>query len=425
MRVGVDYRILTVGRNLMRRGLGRYTQQQLRAVIEAGSENEFLLFCDAQSDTSLVDPAIRRAENVSIRRLPPAISGPGHEPATRLQRAEAMQSWLLAHGVDLYHATTPFFPAEPFLATFDACPFVATFYDPIPLLFPDHYLAGSVDRQWYGSSLSLVRRADRVIAISQAAAKDAARHLGVAAERIDVASPAVDGCFRVMTDTEVEVALKGLRERAVVPDRFMLTISFPHFTKNLETLLHAFARLPPDVRLRTPLLVCATLSPAASVVWPLARSLGIADDLVFTGPVSEDELTGLYNAATLVVHPSRYEGFGLPVVEAMRCGTPVITTTASSLPEVGGDAALLVDPDDVEGMADAMLRVQQDGSQRQAMTRRGLAHSATFDLGGLAARTLTSYRTAAASSAAQAGRPRVAVWTTVPPQPGVVADAAG
>lgn len=423
MRVAVDYRILTVGRNLMRRGLGRYTQQQLRAVLDVDHDNEYLVFCDAVADTSLVDPAIRAAPNVSIRRLPPAITAPGHQWIDQLRRAEALQSWLLALGVDLYHSTTPFFPCEPFLSSFDACPYVATFYDLIPLLYPGHYMTGVVDRAVYADALSLARNADRLIAISEAAAKDAAGHLGYPSDRIDVAMPAVDACFGVMADDAVEAALGALRPRAPVPTRFMLSVSFPHHAKNMETMLHAFARLPDDVRLRTPLVVCATLSPAASVMWPLARALGVADDLVFTGPVSEEELTALYNRATVVVHPSRYEGFGLPVVEAMRCGAPVITTTASSLPEVGGDAAILVDPDDVEGMADAMLRVQEDPDHRAGMVRRGFAHSATFDLASLARRTLASYQAAVAPAAEAEVAPRLALWSTVPPQSGVVADA--
>ncbi|MFN2607040.1 MAG: glycosyltransferase [Acidimicrobiales bacterium] len=424
MRVGVDYRILTVGRNLMRRGLGRYSQQQLRAVLDLDDENQYMIVCDAVADTSLVDPAIRAAPNVSIKRLPPSITGPGTEWSARLRRAEAMQSWLAAQGVDLFHATTPFFPAEPFLASFDACPYVATFYDLIPLLYPAHYLAGPIEREVYAAALSLARRADRLIAISHAAAKDAAGYLGVPADRIDVAPPAVDACFGVRPDEEVEAVLSDLRRRAAVPSRFMLSVSFPHHAKNMDALLAAFARLPDGIRLRMPLVVCATLSTAASVVWPQARALGIADDLVFTGPVSEDELTALYNAATLVVHPSRYEGFGLPVVEAMRCGTPVITTTASSLPEVGGDAAILVDPDDVEGMAEAMLRVLEDPGQREEMVRRGLVHSTTFDLATLARRTLASYA-AAVERPPAAAAPRLALWSTVPPQPGVVADAVG
>src|SRR5436305_12014322 len=110
-----------------------------------------------------------------------------------------------------------------------------------------------------------------------------------------------------------------------------------------------------------------------------AGQLGVADDLVLTGLVSDQELTTLYNAATLVVHPSRYEGFGLPVVEAMRCGAPVVTTTASSMPEAGGDAAVYVDPDDAYGFATAIQELGADPDRRRSMSERSLAQAAKFD----------------------------------------------
>lgn len=416
VRVGVDYRILSVGRGLIRRGLGRFTQQQLRAVAAADPANEYVLLCLPGSDLSLVDPVIRRAANVSVRHLPidivPAI---GASTTTRLRRSEQFQQWVVDEGIDLFHATTPFYPSEPMLSSFDACPMVATFYDAIPLLFPAHYFLGPADKAIYAYTVSLLRSATRLISISEASAQDAVDLIGIARERIDLAYPSVDEVFAPMAEHDVDRTLARLSRRVRIPSHFAFTVSYPHHSKNLENLLRAFARLPDAVRLRLPLVACCTVAEASPQVWAIAKGLGLTDDLVLTGPLSDEELAALYNRATFVVHPSRYEGFGLPVAEAMRCGAPVVTTTSSSLPEIAGDAASLVDPDDVDGMAAAMLEVYEDGSRRKAMSAAGLLQSQRFTAGALGEATLACYRRAVAPPTGGVRRPRLAVWSPVQP----------
>ena len=420
MRVGVDYRILAVGNGLIRRGLGRFTQQQLRAVLALDPANEYVLICPPGANRFLIDAAVRRAPNVSIRHLPvdlvPAI---GDGWPTRLQRAEQFERWVLDQGIDVYHATTPFYPCEPMLSTFDACPMVATFYDAIPLLYPAHYFLGPADKSIYAFALSILRAATRVIAISDASRQDAVDLVGVPRERVDLAYPVVDGIFGPMAARDVDRTLARLSRRVRVPSRFAFTVSFPHHSKNMENLLRAYALLPESVRLRLPLVAACTVPEAGTVVWPLSRALGISDDVVLLSEVTDDELVALYNRATFVVHPSRYEGFGLPVAEAMRCGTPVITTTSSSLPEIAGGAAVLVDPDDVDGMAAAMLDLDGNEAARADLAGRGLVQSARFGEDQLARSTLDCYRRAVTPPATSAPRrPRLAVWSPLPPAGG-------
>jgi glycosyltransferase involved in cell wall biosynthesis len=420
--VGIDYRILAVGPGLIRRGLGRFTQQQLRAVLAVDHENEYVLLSPARADRTLVDPVIRRAPNVSVLSIPgyltPAI---GDGFSTRLRRSEQFQQWIQAEHIDLFHATTPFYPCEPMLSTFDACPMVATFYDVIPLLFPSHYFLGPLDKSIYAFTLSLLRAATRVIAISEATRQDAIGVVGVEPDRIDIAYPSVDGVFGPMPERDVDRVLARLSRRVRMPSRFAFTVSYPHHSKNLETLLIAYSRLPDDVRLRLPLVACCTVDDASPVVRAMARGLGISDDLVLTGPISDEEMAALYNRATFVVHPSRYEGFGLPLAEAMRCGTPVITTTSSCLPEIAGGAALLVGPDDVEAMTGAMLRMDGDGTLRADLAALGLVQSAQFDGAHLAAATLDCYRRAVGAPPPSPRRPRLAVWSPLPPAGGASA----
>ena len=423
MRVGIDYRILAVGEDLIQRGMGRYTQQQLRAVLGVDADNDYVLLCEQDADLSLIDGAIRRAPNVVVRKGPPRSGDP-----LSLRSAAEYEDWIDGLGIDVYHATTPFLFVEPVLSDFGVCPVVATFYDLIPLLFPEHYLGAGAGYECYLWALGLVLHADRLLSISEASGADARAHLGTPADRIDVAWPIADECFKVLSPEQTTEALAPLRRRVQVPEQYLLTVTYPHHSKNLETLFAAYAAVPAGVRLRLPLVVCCHLPPKARAeLIGLAGALGFADDLILTGLVSDEALAGLYNAATVVVHPSRYEGFGLPVLEAMRCATPVITTTSSSLPEVGGDAALLVDPEDAAALTAAIEAVFDDPDLRQEMAGRGLLHAGRFDADQLARATLDCYRRAADPPApavdGQGHRPvRVALWTPLPPQQSGVAD---
>ncbi|MEA2704843.1 MAG: hypothetical protein QOD63_2788 [Actinomycetota bacterium] len=427
MRIAIDLRILAVGPRHINRGMPRFTQQQLRNVLAIDHDNEYLVLTREGEDLSLVDPAIRTAHNAAICHPSGwSIDEPGH-PESMLRRSAEFQDWLVAQGVELYHATTPFLFVDPFPVDFDACPMVATFYDAIPLIYPQHYLPEQF-QQAYSCCLAAVLRSDRLQAISVSARRDASVYVGFPRNRIDLVSPVADDCFRPLDDRRTWRALAAIGARVRIPRQFVLTVSSTHHSKNAETLLRAYALLDEPLRVKFPLVFCCHLDDAGrALVWSLAEDLGIADDVIVTDMVTDLELAALYNAATVVVHPSRYEGFGLPVLEAMRCGTPVITTTASSLPEVGGDAAALVDPEDAAAMAGAMADVLADPDRREEMARAGLVNAGRFTGEALGRATLASYdRTVAAAAAAEAkpdaGRLRLAVWAPLPPEQTGIAD---
>lgn len=428
MRIGVDFRILAVGGEWMNRGMGRFTQRQLAAVLAIDTANEYVIVCPPRADLSLVKEEIRQAPSVVFREWPEVeddwVGAP--DTGSLLRRDEQYQAWIAGMGIDVYHATTPFLLSEPTAADFTACPFVATFYDAIPLVFPGSYLQCWAEYDTYMRTYALLTRAARLIAISASARHDAAFYVGFPRSRIDVAYPVAEPCFRPLSPCEVDRATGALRERVYLPSRYALTVSHIHHTKNLGILLQGYSLLPPVLRRQLPLVVCCHLDKhGAAYVRRIATGLGIADDIVLTGLVTDDELSALYNAATFVVHPSRYEGFGLPVIEAMHCGTPVITTTASSLPEAAGDAALLVGPDDAVGFADAFAQLHDDPARRLAMAEQGLTHVQRFDRAQLGRATLDSYRAAGAPAPEEAGavrRTRLAIWTPLPPQQTGVAD---
>lgn len=429
MRIAVDFRILVVGPHWLNRGMGRFTQQQLAAVLALDPHNDYFVLCDPTADLSLLAPGIRAAPNAFVR-VPPAWT-PHAEGGfgSTLRRGEQLQEFLGGLDVALYHSATPFLLWEPLVPQFDVCPVVATLYDLIPLVYPGHYL-GTGHEGAYFRALERVKRADRVLAISESAKKDAELYIGVPPSRVDVAYPAADDVFGPMAP---DVARAVLSRWGRVPTSFALAVSAFHQSKNVVKLLEAYASLPRHARDRLPLLLGGHFGPPErATIGVIAARLGIVDDLVFTGVVSDRQLAALYSCATVVVHASRYEGFGYPVLEAMSCGAPVVTSTSSSLPEVAGDAAILVDPDDADGLAAAMLAVAADRDLRDRMREQGLQRASRFSQEALAEATLGCYRRTVSAdpvaprpgsiTAGTAEPLRVALWTPLPPLQTGIAD---
>jgi len=217
-----------------------------------------------------------------------------------------------------------------------------------------------------------VRRAAKVLTVSETTRRDLVERYGVPAERVVVTHNGVDPRFRP----------DGAR---VDRDAFLLFVGALHPRKGLLTALEAMARLP-EV---PPLVVVGPPKHGASAVEAAVSRLGLEGRVELTGHVGHDELAALYRSAEAFVFPSLFEGFGLPVVEAMASGTPVVTTTAGSLPEVAGDAAVLVPPGDPEALAAGIETALRDGP---SLRTAGLANAARFRWADLAARTADVYR---------------------------------
>ena len=432
MRIGLDFRMLSAGGLTVHRGMGRYTLQQLREVLRIDPRSEYVLFCREDADLPALLPTLATprdtagAPNVSIAWLPP-LAGRGwqelNRPENVLRATDAFQRALAAQDLDVFHLTTPGHLDDLVPFGLDR-PLVATQYDLIPLLYPAFYLREPGRRELYLRMLRLVRRADRLVAISRHSAREAAAHLGIPAERIRVAPPLADPRFRPLPAEERERLLAPLRERLGLPDAFLLTVSHLHHTKNLRGLFDAYALLAPRARRELPLVVACELHPThAATVRGWARKRGIEESLILTGFVPDEELAALYNAATLYVHASLHEGFGLPVAEAMRCGTAVVAADATSLPEMVGDAGRLADPADPAALARAIEELRRDPELRRELGERALARSAGWRDEDLGRETLAAYEEAVHAARERPVRPlRLALWTPVPPQESGISD---
>ena len=279
---------------------------------------------------------------------------------------------------------------------------VATIHDVIPYIYPE--TSSRLDWLIYRCWLPLaVRRLDAIITVSEQSRSDIIRYLPTQPEDVTVIPEAASNTYCVLDQAEVAVALA----RHGIDFPYILYVGSVEARKNLPRLLAAYAQLR-EWSGQWKLVIIGARKWKSNPVFDTVRQLGLESHVHFTGYVEESDLPALYNGASLFVFPSLYEGFGLPVLEAMACGTPVVTSNTSSLPEVAGDAALLVDPSDVAAIAWAMRRVLDDHALSAKMRAKGLARAREFTWERTARETIAVYervlgKTAGRVEAADAG----------------------
>ena len=351
MRIGID------ARKLHDFGIGTYIRNLLRELARLDHSTEFVLLCrpeDAGSIQALGDnfrPVIERAGNYSI--------------SEQLKVPLA----LCRERVTLFHA--PHYVLPPLVH----CRSVVTIHDCIHLMFPQ-YLPNRAALTYARASMALAaRRATRVLTVSESSKADIMRFFGTEPSKIDVIYNAFDERFGMEPREEDMVRV---RERYQLHDEFVLYAGNVKPHKNLERLIDAFhlvrSRGLDHLKL---VMIGDDISKYAS----LRRAVHhyqLHKYVRFLGYLPEETLAVMYRLAGVFVFPSLYEGFGLPPLEAMASGTPVVTSNVSSLPEVAGDAAELVDPYDPEAIADGIFRVLTDADLRRSLKARGLARARQF-----------------------------------------------
>lgn len=233
----------------------------------------------------------------------------------------------------------------------------------------------------------IIHRVNAVITDSKASRSDIARYLPVDAKKLFLVPLGVDQRYRPRPSAE-RIAV---RSSYGVPDGYLLFVGSIEERKNLRRLLQACARLWAGGEER-PLLVVGARRWKYTRILETVQDLNLESHVLFTGYVPDSDLPALYSGADLFVFPSLYEGFGLPPLEAMACGTPVVTSNVSSLPEVVGDAAIMVDPYDVQGLAAAMRKVLDDADLRAEMREKGLARASQFTWERTAQETVKVYQ---------------------------------
>ncbi len=293
-------------------------------------------------------------------------------------------------GFDLLHC--PYF-ASPILSSI---PTVVTIHDVIPLLLSE-YRARLAGRLYTGLSALAAQRARAVIAVSECSKRDIERTLRLPAERVHVIGNAVDESCQPIADPRL---LRAVRQRYGLGERFILYFGGFDVRKNVLRLVQAYARIRSLLDEPYQLVLAGRLRLIGHPLYPdprpLVHELELDSHVIFTGQIREQDKAPLYSAATVFAFPSVYEGFGMPVLEAMACGAAVLTSDCSSLPEVAGDTAVLVDPNSTEAIADALLALLENPTRRAALGEAARLRAAHFSWGAVAQQTMKVYQQAVA-----------------------------
>ena len=369
MRILIDARPIQNAHAV--RGIGTVVRNLLQAIVQIDTENEYLLLTFAGQALPNFSQRVRQ---ITTYRLP------------RLNRFDWIVDQLYLPGLMRRYGTNVFFATD-----FNSYPLprsgvkvMAMVYDLIPFLYPQAMAEQTWLAQWgLRFNFANLRRARRLLAISEATKNDAVRIIGVKPVRIKVVYPGIDhAIFNTLA------ASRSIPDIYGISGDYFLFVGDPEWRKNLRGVLDALAELPKEVKL----VIAGKRAPEDSQLRQWLDETAMTGRVILPGFVPDEDLPSIYGRARGFLFPSRYEGFGLPVAEAMACGCPVITSRNSSLPEVAGDAALYVDPERPDKIRAAMATLLQEETLCETLRARGLAQVRQFTWESAARETVAAFR---------------------------------
>lgn len=369
MRIGIDATALPP----QPVGAGTYIIQLIRALVDLNTGHEFVVFAHPRGCELIGLPSQPGLSWVILA---------DKSPAYRLVWEQVLFPGVVRRaGVDLLHSLHYTRPV------FLPCPSVVTFHDMTFFLFPDLHTRSK--RLFFPRAIRLsARQADALIAISENTRQDAIRLLEIPSQKIFTTSLGVSSEFRPLSDTAL---LEATRRKYRLPENFILYVGIVEPRKNLPLLLKAYKNLV-DRGKDDPLVIVGRFGWMVEAVFQQIEQMDLKARVHFAGYVPAQDLPIVYNLANVFVYPSLYEGFGLPPLEAMACGTPVVTTAVSSMPEHVGEAGLLVPPQDELALAEAIFAVLDDQELHDRLAKKGPEQAARFTWKRTAQETLKVYR---------------------------------
>jgi glycosyltransferase involved in cell wall biosynthesis len=369
MRIGYDAKRFFLNNT----GLGNYSRWLVKSLALYYPNNTYLVY------TPKVEPNARLDFLLSFKNI-----------QTRLPKRKVLASWWRTRGivqylkrdsVDLYHGLSHELPSG--IRT-NGIRSVLTVHDLIFMRFPQYF--GMVSRTIYLAKLRYACRiSDRIIAISQRTKDDLVELLNVSANKIDVVYQGCDAIFKTPCTQEQKQAV--LR-RYKINSPYLLSVGTIEERKNLLLLIKAMSQVDPSVKL----VVIGKQKDYAEIIKTAIHRYRLIDRMVFLERVDFADLPAFYQSASAFVYPSRYEGFGIPILEALNSSTPVIAATGSCLEEAGGPDSLYTDPDDYQDLAGKINRVLTDAPLRAAMIAKGKEYAHNFDDEKLAAQLMAVYQ---------------------------------
>ncbi len=405
------------------RGIGNYSVSLFSTIINNDKENNyFLLNC-------IENTSFKTYLDGSVTNFNEEILYSGKDCAFINNEyseiyGDIIRTFIEKNNIDVFIITSPieYIVAPIKREWFGKAKVYCIVYDIIPYVMSSHYLSDSRTRKIYMERINRLKEYDRLLVISKSVKDDLVSHLGLSADTIDVIYGAFDSHFKKIEISESDK--KALFDKFKVRDNFIMCTGGDDYRKNIEGLIEAYAKLPKKLILEHQLvIVCKMCEASVKRYTKLINDLKIRSHVILTNFVSTEELIQFYNLAHLMAFPSKYEGFGLPVVEAWACGTPVLTSNNSSLGEIAGDGAVVVDPFNIKDITRGLEYALTEANLNEMLKIGQKRNEEIFNWKNVALLTIDSLNRAELTKEEnEEQRPRIAIFTPLPPIESGISD---
>ncbi|MDN4523628.1 glycosyltransferase family 4 protein [Fictibacillus fluitans] len=341
------------------RGIGTYSKSLIQQIMELNSKHTLFFFSPIPGSKSELEK-------------------------------DRLKKFLERNSIDIYHITSPieyFFNYNELLDEdlFLNVKVAVTFYDVIPWIYKDIYLRNEKEKQHFIKMMNFINNCDLIFAISNKTKEDGIKHFNMNHEKVEVIHGGVDPLFKKTVDPTVLTNLG-------ITNPYLLFIGGMEFRKNLLGFIHAFGKISTHLPERYDIVLPGRFTETyLSQIKRIASLYHIDERLIFPGYLSLDHLVKVYSQAVLFVFPSLYEGLGLPVIEAMACGTPVLTSKTSSMDEIGGDSCYKINPSDIGDLANGMQTILTKPELQKSFIEKGIIHAKSFTWPKTALKVLNAY----------------------------------
>ena len=383
MRIGINAQLLSLSQNYRNGGVSRYISYLVTELARKPDKHEYVVFVNGQEVIQHLEQQVGKQAHMSYIAAP----WPESRPSARIAWEQLTLPRLVTqYGLDVLHAPVNVLP-EWMPRT---CATVVTLHDLAFLRFP-HVLTRSKRLYHRTFTVRSLQRATLLIAVSESTKQDTHELLQIPSERVHVVYPCIATRF---SDVVNEEQVSQLKKTYGLTDGFLLYLGTLEPRKNITMLLRAYAQLRQNYGIRQKLVVAGGKGWMYDSIFAQVQQLGLTTEVLFPGFVSDEEQAVWYHAASMFAYPSLYEGFGIPVAEALACGTPTVTSNVSSLPEAGAGVAICVNPQSEEELSEALHRALTDTAFRATSRASVACVREQFSVQRMAEGTIEAYERA-------------------------------
>lgn len=436
MNIAIDIQPL-VSPGSKNRGIGNYSKSQLRLLLKNDKENNYILFNLYTQESIFKELELNPADYPNVKEFKIYTGNNQYiiqkSPHGRVKKYDDLlgaliQKFIYENNIDVFYFMSPFDYWDIFnIKWFTGIKTIATVYDVIPLIFMERYLDGDKElRKWYLRIIEFIKNVDLILAISNSVKEDLIKFCKINDSKIHVIYAGVDSGFKKIDIDESKWSL--ICKKYGITQKYIMCTGGADPRKNMNELMQAFSLLPLEIKREFQLvIVCSLDSNGYATLMQVAEKFKIADKVIITNFVPFEHLVYLYNMAYLMAFPSQYEGFGLPVVEAMACGTPVLTSSNSSLGEIAEGAAILVDPFSLDSIRKGLLEALTSEKLPELVEKsiqkvKKYTWENTVDLTISSLRSLKTNLVSTLGIEENKPKKKIAFFTPLPPQKSGISD---